>query len=106
MAEYLLQMESRIQAAQVALESRIVAAQVALKNELQEAQVVLKNELQEAQVKSEERIHAHNQALTSALTYKVLFLGCGVAFGGVVIIEVILTGLGYELAAKKKKIDP
>ena len=80
MAEYLLQMENRIQTAQTSL----------------------KNDLQAAQVKSEESMHAHNQSLASALTYKVLFLGCGVAFGGFVLIEGVVKTFGYEIIAKKK----
>ena len=93
MAEYLVQMENGIQ-----------ASQIALKNELQAAQIALKTELQAAQVKSEERMHAHNQAL-AALTYKVLFLGCGVALGGFALIEGIVKALGYEFIAKKKLIE-
>ena len=99
--------ENRSQAAQLALENRLLealrasenrsqAAQLALKEDLRADQLALKGDLHAAQIKSEERMHSHNQALASALTYKVLFLGCGVALGGFALIEGIV---------KEEKID-
>ena len=112
MEQYLVQMETRLQASQTALETRLETAQASLKRDLQAsqtaletrlatAQASLKIDLQAAQVKSEERMHMHNQALSSALTYKVLFLGCGVAFAGFVFLEGLVKGLGYEVFVKK-----
>jgi hypothetical protein len=94
MAEYLVQLENRLQ-----------AAQVALKNDLKADQEALEARLQAAQVQSEGRMHMHNQALASALTYKVLFLGCGVAVGGFVVIEGLVKAQGYELLPRKKLIE-
>ena len=57
MAEYLLQMETRLQ-----------AGQIALKSDFKAAQVVLKNALQAAQVQSEGRMQSHNHALASTFS--------------------------------------
>jgi len=79
MAQYLLQMEKRIETAQTSL----------------------KSDLQAAQVKSEERMHSNNQLITSSAIYKALFIGMGTAVAGFTLLEGTMRGLGYELTLKK-----
>ena len=91
MDQYLVQMETRLQASQTALETR-----------LETAQASLKRDLQAAQVKSEERIHSNNQLMISSMTYKALFIGIGTAVAGFTFLEGMTRGLGYELFTLKK----
>jgi len=90
MAQYLLQMEKRIE-----------TAQTSLKSDLQAAQAKSENRMETAQVKSEERMHSNNQLITSSAIYKALFIGMGTAVAGFTLLEGTMRGLGYELTLKK-----
>ena len=82
MANYLLEMEKRLG-----------AAQKDLKNDLQAAQKDLKNDLQAAQTISEQRmLNSQKQQI-----YKIVFLGASVGFTAFAIFEIGMKVFGYGI---------